>query len=119
MGQKIGEGSFAVVKLGFDMKCEKVAIKLFNREGLQSEDEAALTEEISILKSLKHSGIVSVRDFFEDPKYFYMVMEHINGGELFDYLVTKSTYNEAEARRIALEIIKIIEYCHSRNIVHR
>jgi len=71
------------------------------------------------MRSLDHPHIVKVIDFFEDPAYYYAVLEYIAGGELFDRLVEKATYTEGEARDVALTIFQAIKYIHDRNIVHR
>lgn len=120
MGDKLGEGAFSVVKLATHKQTgEKVAIKCIDRRGLAKDDEDALRQEVSIMKTLNHENIVKFFDFFEEPKYFYVVLEFVEGGELFDRIVTKTFYNEKEARDVVLTVLNGIKYCHDKGIAHR
>jgi calcium/calmodulin-dependent protein kinase I len=58
-------------------------------------------------------------DFFEEPNYFYIVLEYLDGGELFDRILKKTCYNEKEARDCVLVALKAIKYCHDHDVVHR
>eukprot|EP00604_Paraphysomonas_vestita_P002370 CAMPEP_0174819304 /NCGR_PEP_ID=MMETSP1107-20130205/2449_1 /TAXON_ID=36770 /ORGANISM="Paraphysomonas vestita, Strain GFlagA" /LENGTH=319 /DNA_ID=CAMNT_0016032535 /DNA_START=301 /DNA_END=1260 /DNA_ORIENTATION=+ len=71
------------------------------------------------MKSLNHPNIVKFVDSFEEEKFFYVVLEFLPGGELFDRLVQKTFYNEKEARDTVRIICEGIKYCHDRGIVHR
>jgi len=120
LGDLLGQGTFSFVKIGFRISDNlKVAVKIVSRVRLHPEDEINLIREIEIMRSLDHPHIVKVIDFFEDPAYYYAVLEYIAGGELFDRLVDKATYTENEARDVALTIFQAIKYIHDRNIVHR
>jgi len=89
------------------------------RSGLSHEDELSLRSEVDILLKLKHANIVQAYDFFEEDKVFYVILECLEGGELFDRIVKKTYYNEKEARDLVLIVLMAIKYCHDRNIVHR
>lgn len=116
----MGQGTFSFVKIGYRTADNlKVAVKIVSRARLHPEDETNLIREIEIMRSLNHPHIVKVIDFFEDPSYYYAVLEYIAGGELFDRLVDKATYTESEARDVAITIFQAIKYIHDRNIVHR
>ena len=93
--------------------------KVIDRKNLAIEDEQSLQSEVSILKQLKHQNIVTCSDFFAEEKKYYLVLEYMEGGELFDRIVKKSFYNEKEARDVVYTLLSAIEYCHSNNIVHR
>lgn len=71
------------------------------------------------MKSLDHPNIVKFVESYEEPKYFFVVLEFLPGGELFDRLVKKSFYNEKEARDTVRVLCEGIKYCHDRGIVHR
>jgi calcium/calmodulin-dependent protein kinase I len=71
------------------------------------------------MQSLQHEHIVHLFDFFEEEKYYYLVLEYMEGGELFDRVVKKTVYNEKEARDVVKILVSAIKYCHDRNIVHR
>jgi calcium/calmodulin-dependent protein kinase I len=98
---------------------EDVAIKCINRKDLSAEDEESIRSEINIMKSLDHPNIVKFVDSFEEEKFFYVVLEFLPGGELFDRLVQKTFYSEKEARDTVRVICEGIKYCHDRGIVHR
>ena len=95
------------------------AAKLIDRSELAEEDEQSLRNEVAILKLLKHKNIVTCIDFYAEDKTYYLVLEYMEGGELFDRIVKKSFYNEREARDVVFTLLSAIEYCHSHNIVHR
>jgi len=46
-------------------------------------------------------------------------MELLNGGELFNFIVSKQVYNEDIARILMKQILEPISYCHSLRIIHR
>lgn len=75
--------------------------------------------EISVLKSLNHPNIIKLIDSFETKDRIYMVMEHMEGGELFDYVVKKGTLSEEEASVIVRQIISAVDHMHNLNIIHR
>ena len=58
-------------------------------------------------------------DYFEDKNKNYLVMEMMEGGDLFDNVVSRHYYNEKDARDIVHHILKSIEYCHEKHILHR
>ena len=66
-----------------------------------------------------HPNIVKLYEVFQDSSYYYLVLEYMAGGELFDKIVLKETYTEDEARKVLLPIIDAIRYLHDLGIVHR
>lgn len=116
----LGQGSYSVVKLG-TRKSDglKVAVKIVSRSKLQKEDELSLRIEVEVLMSLDHPNIVQVLDFFEEDGHFYVVLEYLDGGELFERLVEKAVYTEGEARDVFTILLKAIKYCHDKGVVHR
>ena len=92
---------------------------MIDRSELAEEDEQSLRNEVAILKLLKHRNIVTCIDFYAEDKTYYLVLEYMEGGELFDRIVKKSFYNEREARDVVFTLLSAIEYCHSHDIVHR
>jgi calcium/calmodulin-dependent protein kinase I len=116
----LGTGAFGVVKLALcrDDNTEW-AIKCIDQKNMTKEDEISLKEEITILGMLQHPNIVKLREVYHQPTNCYLVMEPMYGGELFDRIVSKQFYTEAEACDTITTIAKAIEYCHSKGIVHR
>lgn len=120
LGEVLGEGGYSVVKAGTSVvDKKKVAVKIVTRAGLKPDDDASLRQEVKILDRLHHKNIVEQIDFFEEEKYFYIVLEYLDGGELFDRIVKKTFYNEKEARDLVYIVLKAIQYMHSVNIIHR
>lgn len=95
------------------------AVKVVTKSKLTKEDEIALKDEIDVLRELKHRHIIRLYDVFEEPSYYYLVTEQMRGGELFDRIVSKSFYNEKEARDVCKILFEAIAYCHSKSIAHR
>lgn len=95
------------------------AVKCVNRNKLTEEDEAALLDEVAILKEMRHLHIIRLYDFFIEPSNYYLVMERMSGGELFDRIVAKAYYNEKEARDVCKILLEAVGFCHSNNVAHR
>lgn len=75
--------------------------------------------EIKALQSLHHPNIIKLYDVYITNDKIYIVMELMQGGELFDYVVQKGTLNEEEASRIVRKVTSALVYMHSKNIIHR
>jgi calcium/calmodulin-dependent protein kinase I len=117
----LGTGAFSTVREGFHRSNAHVsyAVKCINRTKLSEEDEAALLDEVAILKDLKHLHIIRLYDFFVEPSTYYLVMERMRGGELFDRIVAKAYYNEKEARDTCKVLLEAVEHCHLNQVAHR
>ena len=75
---------------------------------------------MAILSALREcSHIIRLYDFFDEPDHFYLVLETMYGGELFDRIVQKSYYNEKDARKTCKVLLEAIDYCHERRVAHR
>lgn len=119
-GEVLGEGAYSTVKLAINkVSGQRAAVKIVSRPDISKEDEVALRQEVEIMQSLNHPHIVHCFDFFEEERYYYLVLEFMEGGELFDRIVKKTVYNEKEARDVVKILVDAIKYCHDRNIVHR
>ena len=68
---------------------------------------------------MSHPNIVQLINFYDEPKQYLIVMEYLEGGELFDRIVKKSFYNEKEARDLAFIMLSAVKYMHDLNVVHR
>jgi len=78
-----------------------------------------LQREISILRLLKHRYITSLYDVFESKNHIYMVMELVDGGELFDHIIQQKRFGRYDALRVFRQVAEATEYFHSHGIVHR
>lgn len=120
LGDVLGTGAFSVVKSGQRLgSCETFAVKCVDRRKLSDEDTAALLDEVAILRGLCHQHVIRLFDFIEEPENYYLVMEQMCGGELFDRVVAKTYYNEKEARDTCKILLEAMRYCHANNVAHR
>uniref|UniRef100_A0A8C8TJT7 BR serine/threonine kinase 1 n=1 Tax=Peromyscus maniculatus bairdii TaxID=230844 RepID=A0A8C8TJT7_PERMB len=68
---------------------------------------------IAILKLIEHPHVLKLHDVYENKKYLYLVLEHVSGGELFDYLVKKGRLTPKEARKFFRQIVSALDFCHN------
>jgi len=117
--QKLKSGSFATVCRGTHRQTgRKVAIKCVLRKDLPAADDAAIYDEVAILASLNHPHIVPIIDFFDEKDCYFIIMELMSGGDLFDRIGTKKSYSEADARDLVVKMLKAVAFCHRRKIAH-
>jgi len=80
---------------------------------------AIIKSEVDILKSVEHPYIVRCFDAIDSPDKMYLVMEIMKGGELFDRIVDKGHFTEADAAGVTAKLFSAIKYLHDKNIAHR
>ena len=119
--QTIGEGTFSKVKLGINMFTgQKVAIKILDKLKLiEEEGIERVLREIKISSELNHPNIIRIYKILEDDKYYLVVMEYCEEGELFNYIVKKNRLSEKESSFFYYQLINAVEYLHSKGIAHR
>lgn len=76
-------------------------------------------KEAEALKKLSHKNIVALYHAFLEGKELCMIMEYAGGGELLKYVEEKKRLDEVESRKIIIQVITAMEFCHQRGIVHR
>jgi len=119
LNARLKSGSFATVCRGTHRATgKKVAIKCVLRKDLPPSDDAAIFTEVSILASVNHANIIPLIDFFEEKDCYFIVMELMSGGDLFDRIGHKKSYSEADARDLCAKMLKAMAYCHVKNIAH-
>ena len=118
LGDELGRGHFAVVHRGVHRATgAAVAIKAIEKT---RSDSDAIRREIEILRRVgSHRNIVELKDVFETDTNWYLVMELVTGGELFERLVRHGPYSEAEASALTKQMGAAIAYLHSQGVVHR
>ena len=122
MMRDLGEGTFGKVKLGIHVRTKKkVAIKILEAKIIaKMSDTSRVAREIKILKEVKHRNIIQLYKIIETSYAIYMIMEYAEGGELFDYIVSKGRLGEKEAAFFYYQLIQGIEFLHTRfKIAHR
>ena len=98
------------------------ACKIIDKRQIEANFTGLLDQfytEIRVLKDLKHPNVIQLEDVFETADRIFIVMEVMNGGELFDYVVEKGTLSEAEAAVIVRKITSAVAHMHSKSIIHR
>ena len=78
-----------------------------------------LQQEVDMLQKLNHSHIIKLYDVYDVPDKLYLVTEFMSGGELFDKIMTKTYYNEREARDVCRVLLEAVAYCHEHKVAHR
>jgi serine/threonine protein kinase len=79
----------------------------------------AVLHEVGVLDSLKHSNIMHVNALFEDEEHFFLVMECMRGGNVYDRIMESKRYTEDEARTLAKKLLGAVRYIHERGFAHR
>lgn len=120
MKEKLGMGSFATVKRCV-RKSDKsqFAVKQIKKVNLTKEELDSCFLEVDIMKKIDHPNCVRLFDMYQSKKKIYIVLELLTGGELFDRIVQKGNYSEAEAASLTKTLLETLKYLHSINIVHR
>ena len=122
-GRLIGQGAFGKVNLGLNVLTGRVvAIKSFNKKNLNSpnnENMKKIIYETNLMKKLNHPNITKILEMFEDEKYILIIMEYINGGNLFSFVKKRRKLTEKISKILFKQIILGIKHIHSQNIVHR
>lgn len=124
LGKTLGKGSSGRVRLAKDMETGKLAaVKIVPKKFVKSNRKKQLPygieREIIIMKLVSHPNVMGLYEVWENKSELFLVLEYVEGGELFDYLVSKGKLPEREAIHYFSQIIKGVEYCHGFNICHR
>uniref|UniRef100_A0A8C1ARA5 calcium/calmodulin-dependent protein kinase n=1 Tax=Cyprinus carpio carpio TaxID=630221 RepID=A0A8C1ARA5_CYPCA len=112
--------SFSVVR-----RCVKVlsgqeyAAKIINTKKLSTRDHQKLDREARICRLLKHSNIVRLHDSISEEGHHYLIFDLVTGGELFEDIVAREYYSEADASHCIQQILEAVLHCHQMGVVHR
>ncbi|KAF7207288.1 calcium/calmodulin-dependent protein kinase type II delta 1 chain isoform X10 [Nothobranchius furzeri] len=118
--EELGKGAFSVVR-----KCMKIstaqeyAAKIINTKKLSARDHQKLEREARICRLLKHSNIVRLHDSISEEGFHYLVFDLVTGGELFEDIVAREYYSEADASHCIQQILEAVLHCHQMGVVHR
>ncbi|XP_069557327.1 calcium/calmodulin-dependent protein kinase type II subunit beta isoform X2 [Brachyistius frenatus] len=118
--EELGKGAFSVVR-----RCVKLctgqeyAAKIINTKKLSARDHQKLEREARICRLLKHSNIVRLHDSISEEGFHYLLFDLVTGGELFEDIVAREYYSEADASHCIHQILDSVSYTHQHDIVHR
>ncbi|RVX03153.1 CBL-interacting protein kinase 18 [Vitis vinifera] len=120
VGRLLGQGNFAKVYYGRDLKTgQSVAIKVIDKEKIFKVGLIDQTKrEISVMKLVKHPNVIQFYEVMATKTKIYFVMEYAKGGELFNK-VAKGRLMEDFARNYFQQLISAVDFCHSRGVYHR
>ncbi|XP_005814355.1 calcium/calmodulin-dependent protein kinase type 1 [Xiphophorus maculatus] len=114
---KMGSGSFSEVYMVREKKTGQLyALKCLKKKHLTHSN---LENEINVLKRIKHDNVVGLEDFYESRTHYYLVMQLVSGGELFDRILDKGVYTEKDASKVIKQVLEAVSYLHKNSIVHR
>lgn len=81
--------------------------------------QLAIEREIVVMKLIDHPNVMRLYDVWETSAELFLVLEYVQGGELFEYLCEKGRLPTTEALGYFQQIISAVDYCHRFNIAHR
>jgi calcium/calmodulin-dependent protein kinase I len=120
IGKQLGTGAFSTVKLATRIKDKKrFAVKIIKKTKLAPDELAVVHDEVEIMSRITHPHCVALEEMYENKKRLYLVLELLEGGELFDVIVEKGHFSEAEAASVMRQVTHAIKYLHKIGIVHR
>ena len=110
----LGHGSYGQVKKVKHKQLNEIrAMKITNKKSNSSK------YEIEILRKISHPNITNIFQIFADSKKYYVIMEFLEGGELFEAITNIGSFTEASACKVMKQILSAVYYLHSNRIVHR
>lgn len=118
---KLGHGSFgSVFKVHHKKTGQFRAMKVIRRESINfQDDDRKFLKEIEILIKADHPNIIKIFEYYIDKVNYYIVMEYVSGGELYDTITSWDDFDEVKAVYIMKQILSAVAYLHSLNIIHR
>jgi calcium-dependent protein kinase len=118
---KLGKGSFGnVYKVIHDQSGLIRAMKIIKKENLAYQDgDSKFLNEIRILMACEHPHIIKIFEYYSDDVNYYIIMEYIPGGELYETISTWKKFDEHKACYIMRQILEAVNYLHSMKIIHR
>ncbi|KAL0482125.1 serine/threonine-protein kinase [Acrasis kona] len=122
LGETLGEGSTGKVKQAVHKDTgQKVAIKIINKAILTDKPSLRrkVEREIAVMKLINHKHVIRLFDVLQTKKYLFLIIEHVEGGELFEYIVNNGRLSVEEAFHFFKQILEGLEYCHQNLICHR
>ena len=121
--KELGKGSYAVVKLAVHkLTKNKYAIKIYSKQSLiDPQKRNVVKNEINILKQIDNENVMKLYEVIDTSSNLYLVLEYINGVNLLEILKKEKDHyiKEERAKKIFLQVVNGISYCHKKNIFHR
>lgn len=133
LGECVGKGASGRVKVARHCETGQMAavkilpleavlssrLSLRSRENKTEKHRNSIDKEIIMMKLMDHPNIVRIYDVFEGEKELFLVLEYVDGGELFDYLVNHGRMEPHKALCYFKQIIYGLAYAHAFAVIHR
>jgi len=116
----LGEGAYGSVHparlaaTGEKVALKKISKRFTNNSNFKTETDALLR----IYDNGGHPNISGLRDMYEDYSHFYLILDLVSGGEMFDHLISYGAYCEADAARLMREVASALAFIHGVGVVH-
>ncbi|XP_056627271.1 calcium/calmodulin-dependent protein kinase (CaM kinase) II gamma 1 isoform X3 [Triplophysa dalaica] len=118
--EELGKGAFSVVRRCVKKSTgQEYAAKIINTKKLSARDHQKLEREARICRLLKHPNIVRLHESISEEGFHYLVFDLVTGGELFEDIVAREYYSEADASQCINQILESVNHIHQHDIVHR
>ncbi|XP_046753283.1 calcium/calmodulin-dependent protein kinase type II alpha chain isoform X10 [Diprion similis] len=118
--EELGKGAFSVVRRCVQKSSGlEFAAKIINTKKLSARDFQKLEREARICRKLQHPNIVRLHDSIQEENFHYLVFDLVTGGELFEDIVAREFYSEADASHCIQQILESVHHCHHNGVVHR
>ncbi|GAB6018835.1 hypothetical protein CHUAL_000496 [Chamberlinius hualienensis] len=118
--EELGKGAFSVVRRCVQKSTGlEFAAKIINTKKLSARDFQKLEREARICRKLQHPNIVRLHDSIQEESFHYLVFDLVTGGELFEDIVAREFYSEADASHCIQQILESVNHCHQNGVVHR
>ncbi|KAF8135987.1 kinase-like domain-containing protein [Mycena galopus ATCC 62051] len=133
LGECVGKGASGRVKIAKHQVTGKLAaVKILplaplvssrasvdEQQAKNDKQRLGIDREITMMKLMNHPNILRIYDVYEGAKELFLVLEYVEGGELFDFLVNRGRLPAEEAREYFKQIVYGLNYAHTFSIIHR
>ncbi|KAH9886442.1 kinase-like domain-containing protein [Cubamyces lactineus] len=132
MGECVGKGASGRVKIARHRRTGQLAaVKILpiqpflssrsaaNAQAKAEKQRLGIDREIIMMKLMNHPNIMRIYDVYEGEKELYLILEYVEGGELFDFLVNRGRLPALEALAYFKQIVYGLNYAHTFSIIHR
>ncbi|XP_076361585.1 calcium/calmodulin-dependent protein kinase type II alpha chain isoform X4 [Tachypleus tridentatus] len=118
--EELGKGAFSIVRRCVQKSTGlEFAAKIINTKKLSARDFQKLEREARICRKLNHPNIVRLHDSIQEEAFHYLIFDLVTGGELFEDIVAREYYSEADASHCIQQILESVHHCHQNSVVHR
>uniref|UniRef100_A0A915AB63 Calcium/calmodulin-dependent protein kinase type II n=1 Tax=Parascaris univalens TaxID=6257 RepID=A0A915AB63_PARUN len=118
--EELGKGAFSVVRRCVQKRTGlEFAAKIINTKKLSARDFQKLEREARICRKLQHPNIVRLHDSIQEEAFHYLIFDLVTGGELFEDIVAREFYSEADASNCIQQVLDGVYFCHRNDVLHR